>query len=271
MKLDSNRAWKDASRSISRNRDTSLAIAGVFFLLPQLALALFFPQPEPTAGMSEQQILELAQTYYLSTLPAMIPLILAQALGTLGLLCLLRHAASPTVGEALRLGAAGLATYLAAQIVVALAVGVVGGLILSLLALSGAAALAVAGLFLIVLLTIAIAVRVSLSGAVVAIEGERNPIRALRRSWALTADHGWRLFGFYALFLLAFFVILTIVSVILGIPLQMMASSRTVELATALISSGLNALMALYLVGIVGAVHGQLAGRTAEEEQRPFE
>jgi uncharacterized membrane protein len=271
MKLDSNRAWKHASRNVSRNRDALLAVAGVFFLLPQLALALFFPQPEPAVGMNEQQIIALAQNYYLTTLPAMIPLVICQALGTLSLLSLLRHATRPTVGEALRLGLAGLLTYLGAQILLGLGLGAAGGLLLALLAMSGIAALAVAGLLLIVLLAVAVALRVSLSGAVVAIEGERSPIRALRRSWDLTAGNAWRLLGFYALFLVAFLVVLMIVSLIVGIPLQMIASPSVAEIGTAVISSTLNALMAMYLVAIIEAVHHQLAGDPTEQERRAFE
>lgn len=271
MKLDSNRAWKHASRNVSRNRDALLAVAGVFFLLPQLALALFFPQPEPTVGMNEQQIVALAQSYYASALPAMIPLVICQALGTLSLLSLLRHATRPTVGEALRLGLAGLLTYLGAQILLGIGLGVMGGLIISLLAVSGIAALAVAGLLLVVLLAAAVVLRVSLSGAVVAIEGERSPLRALRRSWALTAGNAWHLLAFYALFLVASLVILMIASLIIGIPLQMMASPTATEIGTALVSSTLNALMAMYLVAIIEAVHHQLAGDPVEQERRTLE
>lgn len=271
MKLDSNRAWKHASRNVSRNRDALLAVAGVFFLLPQLALALFFPQPEPTVGMNEQQIIELARAYYASTLPALIPLVVCQALGTLSLLSLLSHSARPTVGEALRLGVSGLLTYLGAQILLGIGIGMAGGLLISVLAVSGVAALAVAGLLLVILLAAAVALRVSLSGAVVAIEGERGPIRALRRSWALTAGNFWRLVSFYALFLVAFLVLLMIASLIIGIPLQMLASGNAVEIATAVVSSTLNALMALYLVAIIEAVHHQLAGEPIEQERRTFE
>jgi uncharacterized membrane protein len=271
MKLDSNRAWKHASRNVSRNRDALLAVAGVFFLLPQLALALFFPQPEPAVGMNEPQIVALAQSYYLSTLPAMIPLVICQALGTLSLLSLLSHAARPTVGEALRLGLSGLLSYLGAQILLGLGIGVAGTLVLSLLAVSGSAALAVAGLLLVVLAGVAVALRVSLAAAVVAIEGERNPVRTLRRSWQLTAGNAWRLLGFYALFLVAFLVILMIASLIVGIPLQMIASSYVAEIGAALVSSALNALMAMYLVAIIEAVHRQLAGEPVEQERRAFE
>lgn len=271
MKLDTNRAWKDASRNVSRNRDALLGVAGVFFLLPQLALALFFPQPEPTAGMSEQQIVDLAQSYYLSTLPAMIPLVICQALGTLGLLGLLSHATRPTVGQALRLAVKGLLSYQAAQVLVGLGLGIAAMVLVGVLALSGVAALPLAGLLLAVIVAIAVAVRVSLAGAVVAIEGERNPLRVLRRSWALTQGNAWRLLGFYALFLVAFLVILMIASLLIGLPLQLVAIGHAAEIATALVSATLSSIMAIYLVAIVEAVHRQLAGTPVEHERRVFE
>ncbi|MBB4857282.1 hypothetical protein HNO88_000589 [Novosphingobium chloroacetimidivorans] len=271
MKLDTNRAWKDASRNVTRNRDALLAVAGVFFLLPQLAFTLFYPQPEPTVGMSERQIMALAQSYYVSAMPAVIPMVLCQALGTLGLLSLLSHVTRPTVGGALRLGLAGLPTYLGAQILLGLGLALIGTLIISVLALSGVMAVAVAGLLLVLLLAIAIALRVSLSAAVVAIEGERNPVRALRRSWLLTSGNAWRLLGFYALFFVAFLVILMIASLVVNIPLALVASGWIAELGAALVSAVLSALFAVYLVAVIEAVHHQLAGDPVEAERRTFE
>lgn len=271
MKLDSNRAWKDASRNVSRNREAIVAVAGVFFLLPQLVLALFFPQPEPAVGMSEAQIMDLLQGYYLATLPALLPMVFCQALGTVTLLTLLSHAARPTVGEALRHSLSGVLTYLGAQILLGLAIGFGGGLVLSLLALSGIRALVVAGLLLVLVAVAGIVLRVSLSAAVVAIEGERNPMRALRRSWALTAGSGWRLFSFYALVFVAFLVIQMVLGIVIGIPVAMLGGSYGAQIATALVSAMLNALMAVYLVAIVGAVHLQFAGAPVEQERRTFE
>jgi hypothetical protein len=271
MKLDSNRAWKDASRNVSRNREAILAVAGVFFLVPQLALALFFPQPEPTVGMSEQQMFELLQAYYLATLPALLPMVVCQALGTVTLLTLLSHAARPTVGEALRRSLPGVLTYLGAQILLGIGIGFGGGLVLSVLALSGTRALLIAGLLLVLVAIVAVVLRVSLSAAVVAIEGQRNPVKALRRSWALTSGNGWRLFSFYALVFVAFLVIQMVLGIVIGIPLAMLGGGHAAQVATALVSSLLNAVMAVYLVGIVGAVHQQLAGMPAEQERQTFE
>jgi len=260
MKLDSNLAWKDASRNVWRNRDALAAVAGVFFLLPQLALALFYPQPEPTAGMNQQQIVALVQGYYLSTLPLLIPMLFLQALGTISLLSLLSHAARPTVAQALRLGLTGAFTYLGAQLLLGVAIGLIGGIVLGALTMVGGAAVAVAVLVVIVAAAVAIGVRASLTAPVVAIEGERNPIRALIRSWQLSKGNVWRMIAFYALFLVAFLVVQMMVGVALGIPLAVLASPPVAQLISAVVSSTLNAIMALYLVAIIGAVHSQLAG-----------
>jgi hypothetical protein len=271
MKLDSNRAWKDASRNVSRNRDAIMAVAGVFFLLPQLALGLFFPQPEPAVGMSEQQMVEMVQAYYASTLPALLPMVFCQALGTITLLTLLSHSARPTVGEALRRSLPGVLTYLGAQILLGLAIGFAGGLVLSLATLSGMRMLLVAGAALVLVAVGAVLVRVSLSAAVVAIQGQRNPARALRQSWALTRGNGWRLFAFYALVFVTFLVVQMVLGIVIGIPLTMLGGSTAVLLATALVSALLNAAMAVYLIAILGAVHDQLAGPANEQERRTFE
>ena len=267
MKLDSNRAWKHASGNVARNRDALLAVAGVFFLLPQLALALFFPQPEPTAGMNEQQIAALVQSYYASALPVMIPMVICQAMGTLALMTLLNNAARPTVGDALRWALGGLLTYLGAQMVMGIGVGVMGGLVLTVLSLSGVAAVALAGLLLVVIIAIMLLLRVSLSGAVVAIEGERHPIKALQRSWALTAGNTSRLLGFYALVLVAFMVILMMINLAVGIPLNLLTSDGVAKLVTTLVSATLNAVMGLYFAAIIAAVHHQLADDQAETFQ----
>ncbi|MEL7218162.1 MAG: hypothetical protein AAGK01_06995 [Pseudomonadota bacterium] len=44
MKLNMGQAWNEATTMLSANRDTVLAIAGLFFFLPYFALALFIPE-----------------------------------------------------------------------------------------------------------------------------------------------------------------------------------------------------------------------------------
>jgi len=45
MKFDGNLVWQQASAAVSANREVVLALAGVFFMLPALGLALISPPP----------------------------------------------------------------------------------------------------------------------------------------------------------------------------------------------------------------------------------
>ncbi|TCU59883.1 hypothetical protein EDF58_102572 [Novosphingobium sp. PhB57] len=270
MKFDSNRAWSQASQAVSANREVVLALAGVFFLLPQLVFAIFFPQPDMGTGMNEQQVMAAVKSYYSSILPIMIPIALLQALGTLSLLCLLDTDRRPTVGEAIRAGVKGLVPYLVAQIVIGLALGLFALVVAGGLGAAGGAIGATIGLFLALVLGLVIFVRFSVTAPVVAVEKTLNPIFALGRSWTLTKGNTARLLGFYALLMLAM-IVLMIFGNILTLPVTLLAPGEVVRVVAAIVESVMATIMALYFVAVVAQVHRQLAGRGEESPARPFE
>ncbi|PEQ14519.1 hypothetical protein B2G71_02770 [Novosphingobium sp. PC22D] len=259
MKFDSMLAWRQASAAIAANRDVLLAIAGVCFFLPSLVLALFFPQPEPTAGMDEQAIMQLASDYYVSLLPVLIPMVLLQAVGTLSLILLLTDRSRPTVGEALRAGTRCVIAYLLAQLLLGIAVGLGGGIVLAAFSASGVPVLVGLGMGLVVALIAVAATRTSLTAAVIAVEAVRNPIEALRRSIALTQGNTMRVLAFYVLILLGFLVLSMLVTLIVGMPLSLLAPVEVAHIVNSVVSAMINATMALYFVSIIAAVHNQFA------------
>ncbi|KPH60228.1 hypothetical protein ACLIMP_06375 [Novosphingobium aerophilum] len=270
MRFDSNKAWSQASLAVSANREVVLALAGVFFLLPQLVFAIFFPQPEMGSGLSETQVVEAVRAYWNSVLPVMIPVALLQALGTLSLLCLLDTDRRPTVGEAIRSGLKGLLPYLLAQIVAGLALAMVAMVVGGVLGVAGGKAGAAIGLGLALILAIAIGVRLSVTAPVVAVEKTLNPIAALARSWALTKGNTGRLLGFYALLMLAMMVLMIFANV-LTLPIALLAPAEVARVAGAVLESILATIMALYFVAVIGQVHRQLAGPSPERIAGTFE
>ncbi|GGC33261.1 hypothetical protein GCM10011371_20900 [Novosphingobium marinum] len=271
MKFDSNRAWKQASTAISANRDVLLALAGVFYLLPGLAFGLLLPAPEPTAGMDEEAMLAMMTGYYASASPFLILAMLFQAAGTLALLTLLTDKARPTVGEAIKSGFGNFLFYVLAQIILGLGILIVAAIVL---AMAGATGLPlIVGVALVVVAGVAIyaAVKSSLVAPVIAVEGQRNPLEALKRSWLLTRGNGWRLGLFYALVAVAFTVVILIATAFIGIIAALLVGQVTGEVIATVVSATLSAVMALYFVAIVAAAHRQLAGPSPEAESRPFE
>jgi hypothetical protein len=271
MKFDSNLAWKQASSSIGANREVLLALSGVFFLLPSLAFALLLPQPAAAAGQSEAQQLAAMRSYLTGALPFFIPMALVQAAGTLAMLTLFTDKSRPTVGQAIRLGLAGILTYIAAQLVLAVGIGVLGGVALTLGAVTGVPVVAVLAVAAVVLFAIYAWIKTSLVAPIVSVERERNPFAALRRSWRLTKGNSLRIGLFYALLFIAFFVVLGVIAMIVGLVLAALGGAEAVRIGDAIVSSTLGAVMTLYLVAVMAAVHRQLAGPSPEAVSAPFE
>ena len=271
MKFDSNQAWKQAAGQVSANRDVLIALSGVFFLLPGLAIEMFLPQPQPQANMTAQQIMDLTRGYYFSALPYIVPTLLLQAAGTLAMLTLFTDRDRPTVGESIRRGVIGLFPYIAAQLLLGIGMGLVAAAIFSAAALTGLLAVIVVLGTAVVVAAIYVAVRTSLVAPVVAVEGVRNPVAAMIRSWRLTKGNSVRIALFYLLIVLAFAVVISIAMLLVGIVVALVASGPTALFIASLFRSILAAVMTVYFVAILAAVHRQLAGPSIEREQATFQ
>ena len=263
MKFDSNLAWKEASAAVAANREVVIALAGVFFLLPGLGMALLFPAPEPTTGINSKEAAAVIADYYTSILPFLLPLWVFQSAGTLAILTLLTDRSLPTVREAIGDGARGVLAYVLAQVLLGVAVGLIGGTVLAIGSATGLALLTVVGLAVVGLLVIYAGIKTSLVAPVVVVEGERNPVAALKRSWLLTEGNSLRIGLFYLLVGLAFLVVTSVIVAVAGIIAALIGGAQAGAIAGAVISSALNALMALYFVAMVAATHRQLAGPSA--------
>jgi hypothetical protein len=271
MKFDSNLAWKQASSSIGANREVLLALSGVFFLLPSLAFALLLPAPQPAAGQSEAQQLAALRDYLASALPFFIPMALVQAAGTLAMLALFTDRSRPTVGEAIKQGLAGILPYIAAQLVLGIGISMVGFAALALGAATGVPAIAVLTVALAVLFAVYAAIKTSLVAPIIAVERERNPFSALLRSWQLTKGNSLRIGLFYALLFVTFMVVLSVAAMVVGLVLAAIAGAEGSRIGDAIVSSTLGAVMSLFVVAIMAAVHRQLAGPSPQAASAPFE
>lgn len=255
--FDSNRAWGAASAALRANRDVVIALAGVFFLLPSLVIALLYPQPEPIPGADQAAMMAQTEAYYRQTWPIALPLAALQAAGTLGLLTLLTDRGRPTVGQAIRAGFAALLPYLASQVILGMGLGMIFLIVAGVAAGIGLPWLAI---ILVVLVGAPIVTRFALTAPVVAIERWRNPLAALRRAWRLTAGNTWRVLAFFALIMLAFLIIMSVVVGLSGIILALLLPAQVVTIVKAVISSAIGAGLVVVLVACLAAAHAQLAG-----------
>jgi hypothetical protein len=278
-KLDMGKAWTQATGLIGSNRDTIGAIAGLFFFLPAFALALFAPelvnpQPAAPAGADPQVAMQAAVDQmtqaYADNWALFLGLTIAQFVGSLSLLALLTDRGRPTVREALRIGLRSIPSYLAAQLLSALAVGLAVGIPLGIVAAAGSAIAVVLVGFALVLIGVYLFVKFSLIAPVIAIDGVRNPITALSQSWRLTKGNSFRIVAFMLLLFFTIGIIAALVSGIFGLIFSALGP-QIADIGTGLVSALVNTFIGVIFLVVIAAVHRQLSGQSPEGLAQTFE
>jgi hypothetical protein len=269
MKLDMGRAWSQAMAMLKANRDLVLVMAGVFFFLPNLALVLMVPDlasqlPMTQAETDPRVMLDALLALYAKLWLPILAMVVLQGVGSLSLIALLRDPGRPTLGEAIKLGLVGFLTYLGAQLLLGLAIGVPGGVLVA-----GSAALSPALAVIVILLLIVVvayvAIKLSLTMPVIGAERVYNPIAALSRSWALTKGNSFRLFLFYLLIVIAGVVVVSVVQMIFGLVFAMFGPQGQL-FGDGIVSSLLNSGWTAVLLAVIAAAHQQLSGGGAANE-----
>ncbi|MEP7221552.1 MAG: lipoyltransferase [Novosphingobium sp.] len=278
MKFDSNQAWQAALAAVSANRTVLLPVAGVFFLLPSL-ISVWFLSDVQAAMMANLRNPAGAEAVVQGMMGKVAGLGLltfaVQTTGYMALMALLTDRARPTVGQAIGTGVRSLPSLIGAVIVAYIGLLILGGLVVGVIAAiwsvshsAGVAwllGLAAAAMFVWVL------TKLSLTLPVIVVDGVRNPVAALRRSWQLVSGNSLRVFAFYMLLAIGYSVVSMVFFLVLA------ALFGAGQLAGGLPKSGTGAMIALGLVsGVVGtavsvmftaiiaAIHRQLAGPSAD-------
>ncbi|HEX4847668.1 MAG TPA: hypothetical protein VFV30_05955, partial [Novosphingobium sp.] len=246
-------------------------LAGVFLVLPSFAVGILAPPPEPPAGADGDKLMAILSTYYSSAWPWLLGMAVCQVIGTLAMLALYTDRTRPTVAEALQLALRGALPVILAQILAGMAFAGVALALISLAAMTGSQAAATLMVTLSLIALIYVIVRISLVAPVVMVDGERNPIAALKRSWALTRGNAGRLLLFYALLLIGFGIVILLVG---GLADLLLRLALGMELGTALgtlVSAALQAVMAIFFMAVYAATHRQLARPEAPTAVIPIE
>lgn len=280
-KLDMGKAWTQATALIGTNKDTVSALAGLFFFLPSFGAALFLPETAatiPGGGQRQsgdpqvamRQAMDQISTLYADNWPVLLAVSLAGFIGSMSLLALLSDRGRPTVGEALGMGIRSIPSYIAAQLLSALAAGVALGLPLGVVAaFAPPPVVAVVAVLLIVAIAYA-AIKFSLVAPVIAIDEERNPIAAIARSWRLTKGNSLRIFAFFVLLFVVIVIIGALVQGVLTLILSA-AGGEVARIGIAAVSALVNAIFTVIFLVVLAAIHRQLAGATPGRIAETFE
>ena len=266
MQFDMNRTWSQATAMISVHWQYLALIAGIFFLLPNLAMVVVMPDMMGTL-LAPGDDPEVMMTQLSSQiLPLMVVVLVGSLFSVVGyaaMVSLLGHE-RPTVGEALGSAVRALPTligcllvgivgYMAFAVVGALVVGVIGAALSFVIGEVGSALI---GVVLLVLLLAFVLVRFVLVTPAVMLDGNRNPLAAFGRSWKLTRPAQRRIFGFFMLLMIAYLVLSMLLFSIVGLT----GNLFVIGLFNGLAGAGAG----IVLTAVIVSIHQQLSGNALE-------
>lgn len=263
--LSIDRAWNETRTRVFANSALLWPIAFALLALPTVIVQALVIQPRAArfeasggtdfAAFSGPWILWL------------LPVFAATIVGTIAIL-VLTNRSGVSVGEALQAGIRRAPVLFLASLLLGIVVGIGGGILATIfVAILGQAGI---GLTVLVIIPIAIfiAVRFILVSPAAASE-TGGPVSVLRRSWALTRGHFWRLFGMILLLAVVSFVVALFVTVLFGIIVGLATGGEPGPIArilTLLVGGLVNAVISVLFTVMIGRIYAQLAGSPDDVE-----
>ena len=268
MKFDMGAAWDEAVAMMAANREVLAIVAGIFFFLPSLLMAIFGPDlnammagdmssPEQMERLGEEVMAAYSDSWWIIVLVT-----IAQMVGYISLLALLRDKGRPTVGEAIAMGAKGLLPSIAAYLIVTLGLSVMFVAVVALAALTGVAAMAAVAVLMASVVMVYAMIKFSLAAPVIAIEKVTNPITVLKRSWILTKGNSFRILLFFILI----FIVYMVISIVAGLVMSGIITAVGGEigkLVQGVVGGVLGMAATVVVVAVLAATHRQLSGAGA--------
>jgi len=258
VRFDPSRAWSTAMALLSGNREVLSAIAGLFFLIPQLLTMILLP--DVPQGLEGEAAAEAALKIFGTWWPVLIGSALVQAFGLMAMMALLVDRSRPTLGEAMRTTRRTLPAYIGATLVLIAGVGLCALLILLPLAMVGGEAGTALATVPILIAALWVNVRTLTLAPVIAVERRTNPFEALKRSWAMTAGNGARMLFFASLFVLVALIVSVVTTAIPGALLIAALGQDVAGHIVGVIEAFVSAIILLVWGVLLAACYRQLAG-----------
>lgn len=270
MKFSMSDAWRDATAMMTGNREVLLIVAGLFFFLPTVILGIALGDMQDLATADFETASAAMMSVYGSWWWLILLLSLASVIGYLALLALLRDHRRPTVGDAIKIGIAGLLPAIGTYLLLSLGLGIVAAVLIGISAAAGSGALVTLVSLIVAVGFVYLGVKFSLAGPVIAIDKVYNPLTVLKRSWQLTKGNSFRLFLFYLLIFIVYLVVATVIGMVFGVLTLVLGDSVGLALNAA-ISGAISAAVSVVLVAVIAAAHRQLSGPSAASVSETFE
>lgn len=261
-KVSISRAWDETKAVLARDGRLLLPVALALFVLPGIVWDLVMPEAAPGKLPPAGPWIAVAVASILISLVGQLAVI-RLAMGT--------HL---TVGESIAHGARRLIFYVASVLMWMLPSLLIAGLLFSLVSANPASPppAAVLGLTALTVAILFIAVRFILTSCVASAEAI-GPVAILARSWALTRGNWWRLFAFFAMFLIGVLVLSLATKAVFGLLVSLAFDGSDGHnlgwFLSSLVSQGLSALLSVVFFVMLARIYVQRAGRADVQASVP--
>lgn len=244
--LNMSSAFERARELFTNNLQLLLAVAGVFFVIPQLVLGFISGSadglPPGLEGLEDfEKIGQVFQDFYLDNIIWFLLSMVATFVGTITVFVILLDKSRPTVGQAIGIAVSLLIVYF----------------IMSLL--TGFATLL--GLLLFIIPGIYVSIKLTLAPAIMVAEKNTNPIEAMKASWALTKGNSLRIFFYLLIIGIVLFVISLLVGGIAGL------LGDTIGLVVSALFTGL---ITAFNLAVIAGIYQELRGPMTEDLTETF-
>ncbi len=276
MNFDMNTVWSRGIELVRDNFQLLIVIAGVFLLLPTMAIYLLVPDMQMFADPTADQDLVAAR--------------MAEMLGPLlggGLLAAICQFAGygamvalmgddrPTVGQALGTGFKIVPSTLGILILFIIAY-VIGAMLImvpiSLLAgVSGVQALALIGIIPVVIFVVWFMARISMSMPVLVLGDTLNPVKAMTQSFKLTKPKQWSILLFWGVLVAAFTVISLLFNGVFGVIAAVIGTGTAAMLIVGLANGFTSMVSGMLICGLSVAMFEQLSGPSNAAIENTFD
>lgn len=227
--------WDDSVRLLKARGSLLTAVAGVFLLLPELFVSYAYPRPQPE---TMQQMIEQMTHYFSVNWAPLLIAMLVSATGAIAMLLLLFDHGGLSVGAALRGALSLLVPYVLANFICNM--------------------LIVGGGFLFILPGLYLLGRLAPIGPIVAAEGRRNPLDALRRAFEVTKGNGWAVAGLVVVIFLTGTLVVFAISRVVGAILLLAGGPRIGGLLSLILDATLATALTTVTLVVYAAIYRRL-------------
>ena len=247
MKLNYMRCWNDAMALLVAHKEAILAIAGVFLFLPALLFAQFVVPPVLSGDEDGTAILAIYSAYFSENSFSIMASNLVISFGSLAIYFALAPSRNSTVAEDLMAALKMFVIYLIANLAIAF------------IALPGFILFIIPGLYL--------TARFILVPVVIVDQRERNPIEAIKKSWALTRSNGFSILLFVLIIAIVGTITVAVLEAVTGVITGLATGGAGWPFVENLMAALTGTAFQLVLAAVFTSIYIQLSGKNTEVSQ----